>query len=592
MVAKTAMLQLFVRAERSPVYTKPVSAACTRSSRARGQRSPANRCPNFFRAKTDEIDPPVPSENKPPRTAELPSRVKAILASKGLTLHRVSQIAEKLYGKSSPFFVPHNLYYDLGLETFTPSLHQLFALSRISNYRLADWLWLFGFDLGDLTRLEILLSSKRTVLLDPSLDDPHAAIPWFESKTLEAPQSAVVPLGRLLDSASPRPIALLSEINNRNFVYAKLGLQDAFAFPDLLPGSIVRVNPHDKLGPLSPTNAKISHRFFLIAHSQGLCCCRVQSSSKKTILPISTQLPYAQVELRIPEEVSILGGVDMEIRPLLKLEQPEVPGLLAKHWKPEELSSPETKLGPLLRSARTKRGLSFREASALSRQIAAFLGDEHYFASPGSLSDYETLDMPPRHVHKAITLCAVYGLRWTIFLKSVGLQLEETGTEVIDDPLLGAPVLAKTEVKEETGHPERGFLNALLKPWDMELPLFLRGSLRVLSGLPNLSLHDIFSLDVDRGPALVPVHLNGAFLAIVNRRKKAPVHWKSKPLWQQPLYLLLRRDGTYVCAFCSLENSTLILHSYIHGYHRSERLRNRHDAEVIGQVVTVARGLP
>src|SRR5207248_875635 len=133
---------------------------------------------------------------------------------------------------------------------------------RISNYRLADWLWLFGFDLGDLTRLEILLSSKRTVLLDPSLDDPHAAIPWFESKTLEAPQSAVVPLGRLLDSASPRPIALLAEINNRNFVYAKLGLQDAFAFPDLLPGSIVRVNPHDKLGPLSPTNAKISHRFF------------------------------------------------------------------------------------------------------------------------------------------------------------------------------------------------------------------------------------------------------------------------------------------------------------------------------------------
>jgi hypothetical protein len=33
------------------------------------------------------------------------------------------------------------------------------------------------------------------------------------------------------------------------------------------------------------------------------------------------------------------------------------------------------------------------------------------------------------------------------------------------------------------------------------------------------------------------------------------------------------------------------LHSYNQGYHRSERLRNRHDAEVIGQVVTLARKL-
>lgn len=170
--------------------------------------------------------------------------------------------------------------------------------------------------------------------------------------------------------------------------------------------------------------------------------------------------------------------------------------------------------------------------------------------------------------------------------------MEGTGTEVIGDALFGAHLFAKTEVTEKIGDLERGFLNDLLKPWDMELPLFLLGSLPVLSGLPKVSLHDIFSLDVDRGSTLVPIHLNGAFLAIVNRRKKAPMHWKSKPLWQQPLYLLLRRDGTYLCAVCSLENGTLILHSYLHGYHRSERLRNRRDAEVIGQVVALARKLP
>ena len=528
-------------------------------------------------------------EKKPSRTTELPRRVKAILASKGLTLHRVSQTSEKLYGRSSPFFLPHNLYYDLGLRTFTPSLHQLFALSRISNYRLANWLRIFGFDLASLTRLKILLSSKRTVLLDPSLDDPQAWIPWFEGRATTAPQFAVVPVGRLLDYATPRRIASLSDINNRNFLYAKLGRQDAFAFPDLLPGSIVRVNPHWKSEQLSQVSDKISDQFFLIEHSRGLCCCRLQPSGRNAVVPISTQLPYAQVELRIPEEVMILGIVDAEIRPLLKLEQPEVPRLLAKHWKPEALSQPETRLGPLLRNARTKIGLSFRDASAMSGQIASFLGDEHYFASPGSLSDYETVDTPPRHVHKAITLCAIYGLSWSIFLKSVGLQLEQTGTEFIGDQLLGASVPAKIGVTEETTHLQGEFLNDLLRQWDMELPLFLRGSLELLSGLSTISLHDVFWVGGE--PGLLPIHLNGGLLAVVNRRKKRPVHWKSKPLWQQPVYVLLRRDGTYVCAFCSLENSALILHSYTQGYHRSERLRNRHDAEVIGQVVTLARKL-
>ena len=527
------------------------------------------------------------SEGKPFRPAELPRQVKAILASKGLTLHQVSHTSEALYGRSSPFFLPHNLYYDLGLRTFTPSLYQLFALSRISNFRLADWLRVFGFDLMNLTGLQVLLSANRTVLLDPSLDDPNSWTPWFGGKAADIPHTGIVPMGRLLNRSSARRIASLAKINNRNFLYAKLGRQDAFAFPDLLPGSIVRVNPHRNL-EFSRMNRSISDQFFLIAHSRGLCCCRLQRNAENVVIPISTQLPYAQVEFRIPEEVRILGTVDTEIRPLLKLEQPEISQLLAKHWTPEVLEPPKMKLGSLLHHARMRRGLSFREISAMSRQIADFLGDEYYFASPGSLSDYETLDEPPRHIHKAITLCAVYGINWSTFLESVGLQLEELGTDFIPDQFLGRGVPARLGMYKELAQPEGEFFNALLKQWDNQVPLFLRRSSAILSGLSNLSLHDVFWIGRNQSP--LPTIGNSA-LAVVNRRKKTPMHWKSRPLWQQPIYVLLRRDGSYTCEFCSLENGVLVLHSYTQGYHRSERLRNRHDAEVIGQVVTFARRL-
>jgi hypothetical protein len=243
----------------------------------------------------------------------------------------------------------------------------------------------------------------------------------------------------------------------------------------------------------------------------------------------------------------------------------------------------------LLRDARNRRSLSFRETSAMSRQIANLLGDEHYFASPGSLSDYETLDMPPRHIHKAITLCAVYGLEWSMLLKSVNLPLENAGTEPLSDGLLDRPLPSGLRRKDAATKTPAASFNHLLTEWGNEVPLFLRGSLGVLSGLSHISLHDVFWIGENQSP--LPTTRTNNMLAIVNRRKKTPMHWRSRPLWQQPMYVLLRRDGEYRCEFCSLENGVLVLHSYTHGYHHSERLRNRHDAEVIGQVVTLARKL-
>jgi hypothetical protein len=89
------------------------------------------------------------------------------------------------------------------------------------------------------------------------------------------------------------------------------------------------------------------------------------------------------------------------------------------------------------------------------------------------------------------------------------------------------------------------------------------------------------------GSAFHP-YLAGGLFAIVNRQKKKPNDCGSKPLWQQPLSIILKRDGTYVCGCCSRENNSLVVHSYPSGVHRREQFRNR-DAEVIGKLVAVVR---
>ena len=79
---------------------------------------------------------------------------------------------------------------------------------------------------------------------------------------------------------------------------------------------------------------------------------RLRAIGDNLVVPVSTQLTYPQIELHLPHEARVLGVVDAEIRPLLKIVQPEVPEELAKLWKPRPLV-PEARMGPMLRNART-----------------------------------------------------------------------------------------------------------------------------------------------------------------------------------------------------------------------------------------------
>jgi hypothetical protein len=122
-----------------------------------------------------------------------------------------------------------------------------------------------------------------------------------------------------------------------------------------------------------------------------------------------------------------------------------------------------------------------------------------------------------------------------------------------------------------------------------EIPFFLRSSVPALSGSQLSSLNDFFWVGGEKDP-LHPLLVNGV-IVIVNRHRKKPFHFRSRPLWQQPIYVLLKRNGIYICGCCSLENSTLIVHPYSPSNQPPDHFRNHNDAEVVGQVVTIARRL-
>lgn len=520
---------------------------------------------------------------------ELTERIQSILRSKGLTLYQASQQSATLYDKSSPYFLPHNLYYDLRRGAFTTSIYQILALSRISGYRLSDWLRVFGIDLENIPRIQIQIPHKRTVLLDSSLTDTRAWVPWFRNRRSDRPTPPVAPIVQLLEPAGLRRIGSIPNADTRRFLYAKIGTEDALACPDLLAGSVVRINSHLVAESLPAENGRISERIFLLEHSKGLFCSRIRRAQDDVIVPVGTELTFAQIELQFPSQVRLAGVVDFEIRSLLKGAKHVVPQDLAKRWTPAPLAAKQD-FGELLSTARRNANLSFREAAAMSGTVSGILGDRRYRIAPSSLCDYEISSAPPRGLHKIITLCCLYGLTFRSFLSAIEMALEEAGTEAMPNQFVSRASYAEsTEDSREASETARGgFFEQLIQLCE-DIPFFLRYALASFAGLREVSLDDFFWIGGEHD-MLLPYFRRG-LLVLVNRRRKTPFHFASKPVWKQPVYMLLQRHGKYLCACCGIENGSLVIHPYTEHFHRAVQFTHHKDIEVVGQIVAIARKL-
>ena len=522
-------------------------------------------------------------------------KVREILSTRGLTLYNVSRQSAELFGRSSQFYVPHNLYYDLAHTLSVPTIYQILALSHITGYRLSDWLAVFGFDLDIISRLQLLILRQQTTVLDSTVYDPDAWIPWLAERPAAGLARSIAPLAHLLTWVAPRRAKDLLALNKGKFLYARVGERDLYALPYFVPGSIVRVNvrtveehPLDRI-----TNGE--GPFFLIEHDFGSTCSRLIRLGKDRVLLHCPQRPCAERELHIGRDARILGVIDAEIRSVVPdnysrrvVAKPAALGKSQLEHPPGE----QTSLKGLLRYSRTRVGLSFREASSISRLIADTLSDELYFAAASTLSDYEALSAPPRHIQKIFTLCLLYRIGFEQFLRASGFPLGRAGNQPIPDVLVPRQLPGRNhgaQPASENGVPEPSdFAATFVSQWE-EIPLFLRFSLDQIAGLKGFSLSDLFWVNDDKAPRH-PLLVN-ATLIVVNRRARRPSPDTGNAVCAQPLYLILRRDGSYLCGRCTLNDGNLVIHSYPGSPVSTQQFRNGVDAEVVGQVTTILRRL-
>jgi hypothetical protein len=485
--------------------------------------------------------------------------------------------------------IPRNFYNDLLTTAFSPNIFQLFTLSAVSGFRLRDWLRFFGFSPHEIARLQLSLPRKRTTLIDATRYGPPPELSCFAPSDWSADR--VCPLVPFLRTLNIRRDDSKTLPSAERYLYARVGREDALAFPDLLPGSLLRIDTTRVERHLPPRSGQKSDAIFLIEHARGLVCSRLVRVDQKCFALHASDLPYAQVPLEIGREAKLLGVVDLELRPLRRLETPEVPADLSNFWKPGPLNAARRAgdLGDWIRTSRIRCGLHFREASRQSAHLAELMQDSRYFVASGSLSDYEATARPPRNIHKLFSLCALYGLHLETFLERAGLPLMQLGRDIPPEnfwppqtkSLSTHPLVTGSEFLSGRASLQR--LSAQLK----ELPSFLVHGVAQQFGLSTISVHDIFW--VGGSPASFQSRLARVLFAVVDRRRKRPMPTSQSSASEQPLYVLLRRDGSFLCGRTTLKNRDLVVHSFSDGLSEPLYLRNRVDAEVIGQVVGILR---
>lgn len=522
-------------------------------------------------------------------------QMRAILATRSRTLYNVSRRSAEIFGRFSAFYIPHNLYYDLVRRRTAPTIFQILALSHITDYRLSDWLAVFGFNPDVISRLQLLIPRQQTTILDSTVYDADAWVPWFVERPQISSASSTAPLGHFLAWGPPQRARGLLALNKKKYLYAVVGELDLYAVPYFVPGSIVRVNRLQREGLLPGRNTNGGDPFFLVEHDFGWTCSRLSRLGKDRVILRCPQRPCAEREVRVGRNARILGVIDAEIRPPTpdnQSKQMQTKSMILGMPRIERLQGEQASLRHLLRHSRLRVGLSFREASSISRWIADTLSDELYFAAASTLSDCEALSGPPRHIQKIITMCLLYCIGFEAFLHAAGLPLERVGRESIPDELVPRPLPKRNHafrIPKPDGVPKpEGFAADILNLWG-EIPLFLRFSLDEITGVNGLALSDVFWVGGEKTPRH-PLLFNATLVA-VNRRARKPSRDTGNALCRQALYLILKRDGRYLCGNFSLEEDQLALHGYPGGSASTQYFKNGEDAEVIGKVTAILRRL-
>ena len=249
-----------------------------------------------------------------------------------------------------------------------------------------------------------------------------------------------------------------------------------------------------------------------------------------------------------------------------------------------------------LKDIRTRLGITTRDVTEKSQEIATREGNPEYHVSNAWLTQIENSDSVPS-IFKLYSLSAIYRIRFSDLLALFGVHLDRLHQHQLASPL-GNTHLTELEVLDDqktVSFPvrfDRGFdidntnlLSRMVEVWG-EVPIALIRHLDIR--------HNQYGYIGLKDYMLYPLLRPGSFVQVdQNVRKIQPRRWRTE--YDRPIYFVELRDS-YACSWCELQEGRLLLIPHPLSPCSVRSLSHGNEAEIVGQVTAVAMriidGLP
>lgn len=244
--------------------------------------------------------------------------------------------------------------------------------------------------------------------------------------------------------------------------------------------------------------------------------------------------------------------------------------------------------GEQLKDLRSRLGITTRDVTEKSQQIAVAENNEEFYVSNAWLTQIENTQATPS-IYKLYSISTIYHIKFSDLLLLFGVDLQKIGSHQLAMPLENTHL---TNIEAADGDRtvtfpvrfDRGFslertnlLSRMVEVWG-EIPIALIQHLDIRhSQYGYIGLNDYM---------LSPMLRPGSFVQINQKVKKVQSSkWRTE--FDRPIYFVELRDG-YACSWCELQGNQLLLvphplspcsiRQFVHGT----------DAEIVGQVTAIA----
>jgi len=241
-----------------------------------------------------------------------------------------------------------------------------------------------------------------------------------------------------------------------------------------------------------------------------------------------------------------------------------------------------------LKDLRARLGITTRDVTELSHQIAEREGNLEFHISNAWLTQIENSDSVPS-IFKLYSLSAIYRIKFSDLLSIFGVNLQSLHQHQLSSPLENTH-LTELEVLDDESRvsfPVRfdpsfdvdntNLLSRMVEVWG-EVPIALIQHLDIR--------HSQYGYIGLRDYTLYPLIRSGSFVQVdQNVTRIQPRTWRTE--YDRPIYFVELRDG-YACSWCELDGDKLLLIPHPLSPCRVRSLNYDIDAEIIGQVTAVA----